>query len=130
MIAPTGAFCEVIPCGDRGILEGDRVLLGIKLSGGSSRRGARGGICGNAVFCKALGEEGFQNLSVLWVAEASRLAGREIWLPGVVSRGRLGDTSRDLPSLMGDFERQDCGGDLILSSLRGENLLGGDRLLS
>lgn len=82
------------------------------------------------MLCKALGEEGFQNLSVPWVAEASRLAGREIWLPGVVSRGRLGDTSRDLPSLMGDFERQDCGGDLILSSLRGENLLGGDRLLS
>lgn len=56
-------------------------------------------------------------------------------MPGVASRGRLGllwprDESRDLPSLKGDFERQIAGGDLILSSLLGENLLGGDRLLS
>jgi hypothetical protein len=56
-------------------------------------------------------------------------------VPGVASRGRLGllwprDESRDLPSLKGDFERQIAGGDLILSSLLGENLLGGDRLLS
>ena len=65
---------------------------------------------------------------MLGAAGPSRLA-------GVVSRSRLGlvrarDASRDLPSLNGDFERQDCGGDLILSSLLGENLLGGDRLLS
>lgn len=83
----------------------------------------------------ARGEVGFWKLSETRAVGTSRLAGRGTWLPGVISWGRLGlvraqDASRDLPSLNGDFERQDCGGDLILSSLLGENLLGGDLLLS
>lgn len=67
-------------------------------------------------------------------AALSRRTERTSWLPGDTSRLRPGllrprDTSRDRPSLCGDFDRHEGGGDLGRSSLRGEKRLGGDRRL-